>query len=71
MASDRNANCGRDPQRAGSLPEDLASTPQPRTVFMSADLVTLIERGRTRRRRCWPRPGRQTIAEWLEAPFWS
>jgi hypothetical protein len=45
MASHRDAKRGRDPQRAGSLPEEPASTSQPRTVSMSADLVDSIERG--------------------------
>ena len=51
MASHRDANRGRNPQRAGSLPEELASTNQPRTVLMSTDLVSSIERGTARRLR--------------------
>jgi hypothetical protein len=61
MAFHRDANRGRNPQRAGSLPEELASTSQPRTVSMSADLVSSIEPGRARRMR-WPRDGRQAMA---------
>jgi hypothetical protein len=61
MASHRDANHGLNPQRAGSLPEELASTYQPRTVFMSADLVSSIERSRARRMH-WPRDGRQAMA---------
>lgn len=60
MATRRDANCGRDPQRGGSLPDELASTSQPRTFSMSADLVSSIERGRARV--CWPRDGRQAMA---------
>jgi hypothetical protein len=61
MASLRDANPGRDPQRAGSLPEEPASTSQPRTVSMPEDLVASIERGRARPV-CWPRDGREAMA---------
>jgi hypothetical protein len=69
MVSHRDANRGHDPQRPGSLPEELASTSQQRTASMSANRASTIERRRAGR--ACDDPPRMAALPCLEAPAWS